>query len=279
MSGMMIGAAAAVGGGLDPDAAAFIARFTVEPDDIRKNAINDFFVAIKDAGIFAKLDSLFVAKKGQDTQSMLLDWERSDTATLFGTASVDATDGFTSPNGTNTDYILSGYTPSVDGVNFTANNAGVGCLITDTPKNTASGRIFGSRGSDASNTTTLLQLRYDAGTEETYFNTSEGYINGAGGFTEVDRVPASSLGVFQVNRTASNQADVYYCGVKLATNTNDSATRAVSPSEFPLGSYNDNGDFRSYNVTKQAAWWFGAPLTPVEQSALGTALDNYFSAL
>ena len=56
MSGMMMAAASAGGvSGLDPDAAAFIARFTVPPSAPRTAAINTLFLAMKSAGFFQNL--------------------------------------------------------------------------------------------------------------------------------------------------------------------------------------------------------------------------------
>ena len=274
-------AAAAVssrGSSLDPDAAAFIARFTTPPDSTRTNAINTLFLSLKSTGIFSKLDSLYVGKKRQDDQSGVLDLIRTTkSATLYGTASIDVDYGFTAPNSIDSAYITTGYTASSDGVNYTPNSAGIGFYLTKSPKDSASVRNVGARDSDLMNATTLVSLLYDGGNDNLYLG--ESYINGLDGCSEVDRVASNAVGIMQINRTASDLSDIYYCGVHLGTNTTNNTGRTLNSNEFLINGYNELGVHKSYNGPPHGAWWAGAPLNTTEQSDFKAALDAYFSAL
>lgn len=274
-------AAAAVskrGSSLDPDAAEYISRFTVPPSPTRTTAINTLFLSLKSVGVFSKLDTLYIGKNAQDEQSAKLDLVRpTKNATLFGTASIDFDFGFLAPVSVDSAYITTDFVPSVDGVNYTANSAGIGIYLSKSPKYTASVRNVGVRDSDTSNNTTLVSLIYDGSNNNLYLNESS--INGYDGGSEVDRASAEATGILQINRTASNASDIYYAGVHMMSNATDKASRACNTNEFIINGYNDQGYRRSYGGPPQAAWWAGAPLTTTEQSDFTTALDAYFAAL
>lgn len=264
-------------GEMDNDARMFINRFSVEPDDIRKNAINQLFLSLKDSGIYNKLDSLYIAKQSQDTQSALLDWKRpTKSATLHGTALAEPIYGFYSPLGLNDNFISSDYIPSRDGINFQPNSAGIGCLITVTPKDTTSARLVGTRDSNLDNTF-LVNMQYDGSNHNTYL--TDYWFNGSSLLTGITRAGEDTLGILQMNRTASDRSDAYFAGLHTDYDTYPLATRGLSSNEIPLGSYNDQGNYRSYGVTKQAAWWFGAPLDLSEESILNTILETYFDTV
>ena len=277
MSGMLMAAAAASarsGGGLDSDAATYIARFTVEPDNARKTAINNLFIALKDAGVYAKLNMLFVPKKAQDSQSGLLDLKRhTEEATIVGVASWDADLGFVGSVGDNR-YIDSNYTPSTDASGgVTATNIGVGVYATDI------GFVSPAAG------TTYLAVAYSILGDErislqVYGDNTTNWVLSSYLFGSANNVaePSSTTEPFfyHLNRTAADSLTAYRNCVSRGTN-NTTATRTLTTNSVRFLAYASDGS-TGVNGAVGAAW-LGEPLTTTEQSDLKTALDNYFSAL
>lgn len=259
---------------LDPDAAAYIARFTVEPDSVRKNAINDLFIAVKTAGVFAKLNVLLVSKKGQDTQSACLDLKRSVSASIVGSHTWDAADGFVGSADANS-YIDTNYTPSTDASGgVTANNIGFGCYLSGqaavSPSSSTCAAVT-ARGSTALRRSALRVFGNDVGNR-----IIGAYINGSS-HTASETTLNSNPWFYQINRGASNSMQVFRSGALGGSNTTDDAGRALCDATVRLLCNDTNGTTGS--LGKVAAGWVGEPLTSGEQSALETALDNYFSAL
>lgn len=271
---MMMAAAAAQrrAGGLDPDAATFIARFTVAPDNIRKNAINDFFVAIKDAGIFAKLDSLYIAKKSQDTQSALLDWKRhTKSATLNGGITVDSSLGF---NGNSVGYVDINFTPSTDGVKFTTNKAGLGCMVT---KYGSSGNaLFGSFEE-------LPQDNRIACFTDFYHDGVSYQIIAINGGTTPETTMAFTLadpiGFLQLNRETFDSAYTFMNGVQVATSSDALVRKLSSNPILLLGEYRGSLGPQYMSDCSIGAFYLGDSLLTEDQHTLQEILETYFDTV
>lgn len=277
MSGMMIGAAAAQrrAGSLDPDAATFIARFTTPPDSPRIAAINNLFIAIKSYGVYAKLNMLFVPKKGQDSQSGLLDLKRhTKAASIVGSASWSSELGFVGVTGTN-NYITSNYMPSVDAADgVTANNFGMGAYMTKP-----------SAAYPADSDTALI-LAYGTGSlsrsllkvygNEIANKISSSYIHGVADFVS-ESATNSDPWFYQINRTASDALAIYRDATLKGTKTVDNAGRLLADANLHFNV--SNSASTSGLPSAVGAAWAGQPLTTTEQGDLKTALDNYFSAI
>jgi len=267
-------AAGSMRGGIDPDAAAYIARFTVEPDSTRKNAINDLFIAIKTAGVYSKLDMLFVPKKAQDSQSGLLDLKRhSGSASITGSASWDFDLGFVGVAGSG-NYVNTNYTPFADhSGGVTANNFGLGAYVTrhaTTSPSVASPGVLVAYGSAILNRTALVVY----GNESTSSLTGS-FIHGSG-----DKISGSTISgdwFFYLARLAKNDLRAYKNASQTSTNTTNNEDRQLSNASIRCNVSTGNGT--TGQPSASGAQWAGEPLTEVEQSALKLALDNYFSAL
>jgi hypothetical protein len=268
MSGMMIGAAA-VAGGLDPDAAAFIARFTVDPDYIRKNAINQLFLSLKNSGIYNKLDSLYIAKKSQDTQSALLDWKRpTKSATLNGGITVDSSLGF---NGNGVGYVDINFTPSVDGVKFTTNKAGLGCIVT---KYGSSGNaLFGSFEE-------LPQDNRIACFTDFYHNGVSYQIIAINGGTTPETTMTFTLadptGFLQLNRETFNSAYTFMNGVQVAASSDALVRKLSSNPILLLGEYRGSLGPQYMSDCSIGAFYLGDSLLTEDQHTLQEILETYF---
>lgn len=257
----------------DDDATVFINRFAVEPDVDRKIAIHALLTALKDAGIYQKLDSLYVVKCAQDIQSALLDWKRpTKFATLMDTATIDLDNGFYLPN-TGNPFVKSDYTPSVDAVHYTSNSAGVGIYISVLGE--TGDWLFGSQDSNYNQTGTTAKLTNSGGN----FSFNNVYINGyIGVYTSSTLSSIDGVGIFQSNRYAGDSSEMFFNGVSIGTNSTNKADRALSTQEFYINSFNNDGS-PAAGRTKEAAIWFGAPLDSSEQLILREALEDYFIAL
>lgn len=258
---------------IDPDAATFIARFTTPPSPPRIAAINTLFLALKTAGVYAKLNMLFVPKKGQDSQSGLLDLKRhTKAASIVGSASWSSALGFEGVSGVNT-YITSNYKPSVDAADgVTANNFGMGAYMTKhsaTSPTSSNAELISAYGSGS-----LLRSTLKIYGNEIENRVASSYIHGVGDFVSEPAL-SSEPWFYQINRTASDALAIYRDSTLKGTNTADNAGRLLA---------NANLNFNATSGTSGVpsavgAAWAGLPLSTTEQSDLKTALDNYFSAL
>lgn len=278
MSGMIIAAAAASarsGGGLDPDAATFIARFTVAPGSPRISAINNLFIAIKTAGVYAKLDMLFVPKKAQDSQSGLLDLKRhTEAASIVGSASWSSALGFVGASNSG-NYITSNYKPSDDATaGVTANNFGMGAYMTQhsaTYPATENPALINAQGAAALSRSALL-VEGNEVENRVYASYIHGIANDAG-----ETATNNEPWFYHINRTASNALAIYRGATLKTTNTTNNTGRLLADANlhFNVSSAVSTVGY----ATAVGAVWAGEPLSESEQGALKTALDNYFSVL
>ena len=276
MSGMLMAAAAAAAQRrVDQDAARFIARFTVAPGSTRKTAINNLFIAVKSSGVYAKLNMLFVPKKGQDSQSGLLDLKRhTKAASVVGSASWDSDLGFVGASGTG-NYITSNYKPSDDATGgVTANNFGMGAYMTKHSTiypATTNPALINAQGAAALSRSALV-IEGNEVENRIYASYIHGSANAASETTK-----NSDPWFYQINRTASNALAIYRNATLKTTNTTNNAGRLLADANLHFNVF--SGVSTVGEATAVGAVWAGEPLSESEQGALKTALDNYFSAL
>lgn len=260
---------------LESDAAAFIARFTVAPDNTRKTAINNLFIALKTAGVYAKLDMLFVPKKGQDSQSGLLDLKRhTKAAGIVGSASWSSALGFVGVSGAG-NYITSNYKPSDDATaGVTANNFGMGAYMTQhsaTYPANGNPALINAYGTGALSRSLLM---IDGNEVENRIQGS--FIHGSAN-AAVESAKNSEPWFYHINRTASNALAIYRDAELKTTNTTNNAGRLLADANLHFNVA--SGVATTGYASAIGAVWAGEPLTESEQSDLKTALDNYFAAL
>lgn len=109
-------ASATTDSGVDPDAAAWVARMT-SPSITEQAAVNTFVIAEKASGNWSLIDEFYLMSLGA-TNGLI--GAKSKSATAFGGITWDV-NGATF-NGINA-YIDTDFNPSVDGVNYTLNDA------------------------------------------------------------------------------------------------------------------------------------------------------------
>lgn len=103
----------------DPDAASLFARMTVQPDDTRKALTNNLITSLKSAGLWDKLDCLWLMA-AHDAQAARLNWKSAAfTLTPVAAPSFTADRGYTFDGASS--FLKTGYIPNTHGVAYQLN--------------------------------------------------------------------------------------------------------------------------------------------------------------
>lgn len=250
------------------EAQELFARMPVQPSTTEKNAINTLILALKTPGYFARMDKLLVPRYAVDSNASVLDWKGGASASINGSASWSAADGFVGSSVAGS-YVNSAFTPATDGVNYALNDCSMGAYIVARPTVT-SGAYFGRTTGGAANQ--AIYLTDDVSTGEL-----GGKINSsAGGGTAHG---AAAVGLTVLSRTASNAWRIDVNGVTKLSDTDTSGGLSTSPI-YLCAVREESGDFAGLECNvKIGAWWAGDSFTLVEQAAIKSAFDTYFNAL
>lgn len=250
-------------GAYETESDAIFAAFSTPPDDTRKGVINTLVLALKTAGVWNKLDLLYVLG-ASEAQGARVNWKNPGTfnCTAVNTPTFTVDQGYAG-NGTSS-YLDTGYTPSTHGSTFTQNSA---CLFvwsrTNTRSNSAA--LVGAATSDAP------AVAYINPWNLSVDNVSHG-LNGASGANAF--APTSAAGFFLLTRTASTGYDVYRNATNLGTQTSTSSGR--SDQVMRVCGANVSTNFSSRQVLFAGC---GGGLTSTEEGDLYNALDAYRSAI
>lgn len=251
--GLMIGQPAASGGGASysAEATALFARFSTDPGSTRKTAIDTCITSLKSAGVWAKLDALWVFA-AHDAQASLLNWVSSSHAMAATGSPTFTTDrGYTS-----------------DGSNYlaTADTMSSYSLFT---QNSAHFSIWESSTSPSSSN---QAINIGAGN-----NIYPRYVDD-GCYVRVNDSPESSAiatvvtpnGFTLGNRSSSTARQAYRGGVTLGTYP---STGSAAPENTNLTVFNQAGTHRASVVS------IGGSLDSTEQLALYNALNTLKTAI
>ncbi len=249
----------------EAEAVTAFAAMSVQPDSTRKTYYNNYIKALKNAGVWAKLDviSLYAA---HDAQAALLNLKNPGTfdATLVDpttdvTFTVDR--GFTT-NGTD-NYVDTNFNPSTAGGAFTQNAAcfGIRCLSTGQFSVTPCGWFDGTDGVSLNprNTSDDPQFRINqasASAQSTTLSTAAAFL--------------------LANRSASNATQLYRNGAAVTVNTNPNQTStALNNNNLYIGRLSAAG----FAAIQCASTYLGGSLDATENSALYTADLTYMQAV
>ena len=188
----------------DAAATALFARFTTPPTGARKRAINTFITALKTAGVWTKLDALYVVAAA-DSQAATRNWVADQyNLTVNGTPTFTVDRGYTG-NGTN-GYLGTGAVPSAL-TKYLQDNAHHSVFVRGAPGAGLLGRVTGSVPNLLQTNAGLVQTR----------------INGAAGIS-IAYTPATNL-YFLTTRADATAVTVYANGASLGPITAASAAR------------------------------------------------------
>ena len=248
----------------DTEAELLFARMTTPPTYGRKRIINDAILALKDAGIWDKLDSFYMFAAA-DSQAAYLDWKRgTKEGTLVGSASFTADVGI-SGSTTAGSRFNTAFIPSSDGVNYESHFSAMGCYVTARPTAGATAAYFGAYGSSANQTVSLI--------ETTAADTLIGKMNATDTATIAGVVGSGLLTV----RRQTHTVQVLKDSTAIASASGSMLQRSTA--EVSLLALNENGTYSNLSDASMSAWFAGAYLDGTELAELKAIIDEYVDFL
>lgn len=248
--------------GLDTAAAALLARMSMTPSAARAGLVDALVRALKAAGVWAKLELLYVTA-AHDAQAARLNWVQDAYNLSAVNAPAFAADRAYASDGT-TSYLDTGYNPVA--ANLPVNGCAMGVWCRDEAG--GAGTSFGSRAGGGTNSALYL-------TPRTTSNTALGRMN-QGITTSVSAASGAGLTLF--DRSGSAVVRAYRNGVDIGGDTGASNGR---PSQsLYLCARNSLGAAEAFDTRQIAmAVLAKASLTAGEHVALHAAAHAYLAAV
>lgn len=237
------------------------------PDAAQRSKQDKLLRALKTSGIWALLDILYIYAQNGGGDFATLNWKN---AALYQCSKVN-TPTFTNNegfdfNGT-TQYLNTNWIPSVNGVNYTRNNASAGCRVNDNVSVNGA-QVYGcSNNADGISNGSILNPRNGTGSTTGRCNDN----------TTMSSATATSLGFFQVQRTGANFKAMFIDGASVATSVATASTALVTVSMF-VGATNGNGAASGFSSREIAMFFAGASLAGLE-ATFYTLWNNYYTSL
>jgi hypothetical protein len=252
----------------DPDYTAILNYATIQGYTLPTLAVqlhqNRLINDLKAAGIWGKLDSFVVFATNGNSNFALIDWKRLSQYTAVNSPSFTPNQGFAG-NGS-TSYINTNYNPSVDGINFSQNNASMGIWR----------RILGAGISGGSGEMGALQSSPAVVTRMTVsrgFNLSGFNDAGPGGIPVTN---IASTGLISMNRVNSTTYNFFNNGVLYEQRTQ--VTTGLPNLNLYIFGHNYDNTFIQPNQSQFSMVYMGADLTN-EQVDFTNALNRYLTAI
>lgn len=234
------------------EASALFARFSTDPGSTRKTAINTFIVALKTAGVWTKLDGLYILA-AHSSQAAQRNWIADQYNLTENNSPTFTTDRGYTGNGTNM-YLDTGFNPSTaSSPQFTRNSAHAGVWSrTESLANYDMGETVAGLGVNPRSSTA---------------NTMRGYVNDTAAAYNYGS-NTTSVGHFIISRSSSSSTVGYI---------NSTATSTVTSTSTALGSGTITilRNLTGYSSRQIAAAHFGAHLSGADASAFYSALNTY----
>lgn len=256
-----LGATINQGEGYSAEAMALFARFTTPPTVARKTLINNMIVALKAAGVWAKLDCLWL-EAAADSQAARQNWMRDAfNLTAINSPNFTVDRGYAGDGSTS--YLLTAFTPSTAGGKLTQNAASAGdWMIAPAGDNSMD---FGCNGSAVNY---ILMQRGAA--------TLTGRIDDATTATGLAAsIPTNNF--IAAARTSSTNATLY--GDSGAAISRTDSPSGLPTTELYLLGRNNNGAFANGTTARQAMMFVGSDLTGANITAIRTTTLTYLQAI
>jgi len=224
------------------------------------NTINDFVTSLVDAEIWLLLDSLQIY--ATKTVDQLIDWRRYGIEPVIVSGSFVADTGYLAPNSGST-ALRTLFTPSVDGMNFTLDNAEAGVYMYSAP--TSNPVLFGA-------------YYFPFALDWIYYTTSPhsaaGQLNQWGNGISTATLTDTS-GLFTITRSSSTAIALLQNNVQVATGY--TASNCLNVMEHYVGVANNS----TIGATGAgyAMYYAGASLTTDQRQVLLSAFNTYLAAL
>lgn len=243
---------------------ALLSRFTTQPTpSTRADRINDLIVALKTAGVWSKLDALYVMA-AHDAQAAQRNWIADQyNLTAVSSPTFTADRGYTG-NGTSS-YLGTGFVPTTAGGLYALNDAHVSVWSrTSTQTNTVE---IGARDASGNNQV-FLQVR--AATNRTVSRINQDVAFG-------DAAATDGSGHFLLTRRGATESELYRNGVSSLDSA--SASDAMPGREILLGALNTAGVAGLFSPKQLAGASIGGGISDAEALAFHAALNTYLTAV
>ena len=223
---------------------------------------NQLVITLKALGVWNTLDVFYAFETDGDSDFATLNWKDPDShqASKVNSPTFTPNHGFTG-NGT-TSYLNTDWNPSIHGVNYTLNSAGIGCY-SSTGVELSANFLFGA--SDGTGITNL--------NPRTPTNTCGFRINQS---ASLNFSNSNASGFWHLQRTASNAISIHKDGSSLSTGTTTSNQRPNQP--IFLLALNNNTTPSNFAARNIGMFWAGANMNGLE-SAFYTAWNTYHTSL
>jgi len=249
----------------NPEALLIVAAMAVLPDDARMTRIDTLVGALKAAGVWTKMDVLWVMA-AHDAQAGLINWKNPAALTLGLSPTpptFTANQGY-QPNGVNS-YLITGYNAGVFGGQYTLNLAHMGVWsLTDSGSGIDIGARTGATTAQSNmfirNATNDFGLRMNVNTD-----------------VVLAGISTNSIGHFIGNRSSSTARQGYRNGVSFTSTSITSAS--IAPYPWFLGAVNQAGAAAGYSNRLQSIAHAGGSLDATEALATYDALNAYMTGL
>jgi len=255
---------AALGGvAYDPDAAAYFAAMSVQPDATRKGLINDYIVGLKADGVWSLLDLVYILAS-HDSQAAGLNAKTpaSNTITVSGTVTFTTDLGY-GPATSGGAGLDTNFNPATAGGNWTQNSASLFSWVNSTTSNTANS-LRGTIGNSAATISCLPRTGGDVFTARA----NAAVVSSFGTI-------ASRLGSRCLSRTASTTTNGQVNGAVSGLTSAVVSSAVTSQNVFLLrqGASSDN------DYDRLALATLGGGLTGTQMTALHNRSSTFLTAI
>lgn len=226
------------------------------PSPAQQTLQNQLVIDLKNAGIWAKLDTFAVFATDGNANFALVDWVRLVTMTSVNSPTYTSNLGFTTDGISS--YINTEFLPS-SGANSSTNSCSFGFLW-DLPT-TAGGQITGVRDSFSSN------LSYIVDRETAKINSDAFSVN----------LPTNNTsGFWHINRKNAATIERYINGILQGSALDNSEGRPNF--QFTLGCLNNAGSFLTFDPHPFRIWFHASDLS-TEAADFYTAIQTYITQI
>lgn len=230
------------------------------PHKILQNAL---VVALVNAGVWAKLDVLYILATNGSSDFSRINWKSPSLYELTAVNSPTFTTNQGWAGNATTSYLDTGWVPSTNGVNFTLNSASFGGKV-NSGSTSQTWIEFGC--STASNVSGSYIFSRLAGLVQYRVNTN---------FTR-QISEASPIAFWHCDRDGLTSMSIYKNGASFSTANDNSVS--MPDASLTIGCMNNGGTKQNFSSRQVSMAWAGASMLS-EASAFYTAWNTYFTSL
>lgn len=249
----------------DPDAQAVFDAFSAPPSYEDKANINMLILALKSAGVWDKLDVLWVTAAGTQ-QAGTINWKNpgTHTLTLVDNPVFTQYEGFTG-NGTDS-YFNTNWNPTDDGSAYTLDDAGFSVYLRKDVAATPNW-VFGFV--DSKNFNLIFQSLRTG-------NQVLSWINSGNSYSEPN---TESYGFYQASRISSTEIEIFKDGISLGIDISSSAGLPSGGDIYGLAynAFNIGVPF-GFSINQISYLGFGSSLNSTQASTEKEAIEQYMDA-